>query len=205
MQQPIFNCYLTEIKSCGGVRGAYHFKLLIEGEEWKTIYLKLVPNNPKYYIRKFVKNDKRYDESFKNALEGILREAVRFHSASPTVLKKSLLAAMTMASESVEITMPEELKAELYEDIQDLIDELPQMRKDVNKNKFWSNPETGNYFVRESKKVMTERELLKHLNKYPKSVQLFKAPENSNREYIGYGEKIQFIKIEKAKDTLIPN
>ena len=203
MQQPVFNCYLTEIKSCGGVRGAYHFKLLIEGDEWKTIYLKFVPNNPTYYIRNFVKNDKQYDEAFIIALEGILHEAIRFHSASPAVLKKSLLSALTLASESVQITMPDHLKAELYEDIQDLIDELPQMKKDINNNKFWSNSETGNYFVRESKKVMTERELLKHLNKYPQSVQLFKAPENATGDYIGFGEKIQFVKIEEAKGTLI--
>ena len=203
MQQPVFNCYLTEIKSCGGVRGAYHFKLLIEGDEWKTIYLKFVPNNPTYYIRNFVKNDKQYDEAFKIALEGILHEAIRFHSASPAVLKKSLLSALTLASESVQITMPDHLKAELYEDIQDLVDELPQMKKDINNNKFWSNSETGNYFVRESKKVMTERELLKHLNKYPQSVQLFKAPENATGDYIGFGEKIQFVKIEEAKGTLI--
>ena len=203
MQQPVFNCYLTEIKSCGGVRGAYHFKLLIEGDEWKTIYLKFVPNNPTYYIRNFVKNDKQYDEAFIIALDGILHEAIRFHSASPAVLKKSLLSALTLASESVQITMPDHLKAELYEDIQDLIDELPQMKKDINNNKFWSNSETGNYFVRESKKVMTERELLKHLNKYPQSVQLFKAPENATGDYIGFGEKIQFVKIEEAKGTLI--
>lgn len=203
MQQPVFNCYLTEIKSCGGVRGAYHFKLLIEGDEWKTIYLKFVPNNPTYYIRNFVKNDKQYDEAFIIALEGILHEAIRFHSASPAVLKKSLLSALTLASESVQITMPDHLKAELYEDIQDLVDELPQMKKDINNNKFWSNSETGNYFVRESKKVMTERELLKHLNKYPQSVQLFKAPENATGDYIGFGEKIQFVKIEEAKGTLI--
>ena len=203
MQQPVFNCYLTEIKSCGGVRGAYHFKLLIEGDEWKTIYLKFVPNNPTYYIRNFVKNDKQYDEAFIIALDGILHEAIRFHSASPAVLKKSLLSALTLASESVQITMPDHLKAELYEDIQDLVDELPQMKKDINNNKFWSNSETGNYFVRESKKVMTERELLKHLNKYPQSVQLFKAPENATGDYIGFGEKIQFVKIEEAKGTLI--